>query len=83
MKKCTDLNLGEGLCIFTFFYFPDSRLDLLNGFDFYFWWRNSENQIPESVKFLLMESGLRENFAVESDILGFEIRNTASRNPES
>ena len=31
MKNCTDLNLGEGLCILTFFYFPDSRLDLLNG----------------------------------------------------
>ena len=73
MKNCTDLNLGEGLCIFTFFYFPDSRLDLLNGFDFYFWWRDSENQIPESVKFLL----------IESDILGFGMRNTAQgiRNP--
>ena len=73
MKNCTDLNFGEGLCIFTFFYFPDSRLDLLNGFDFYFWWRDSENQILESVKFLLMEI----------DILGFGIWNTAQgiRNP--
>ena len=64
---------GEGLCIFTFLYFPDSRLDLLNGFDFYFWWRDSENQIPESVKFLLMES----------DVLGVGIQNTARgiRNP--
>ena len=32
-----DLNLGEGLCIFTFFHFPDSGLYLLNGFDFLFW----------------------------------------------
>ena len=73
MKNCTDLNLGEGLCIFTFFYFPDSRLDLLNDIDFYFWWRDRENQIPESVKFLLMES----------DILGFGIRNpTNDWNPE-
>ena len=31
-----DLNLGEDLCIFTFFHFPDSGLGLLNGFDFYF-----------------------------------------------
>ena len=29
-------NLGEGLCIFTSFHFPDSELYLLNGFDFYF-----------------------------------------------
>ena len=31
-----DLNLGEGLCICTSFHFPDSGLNLLNGFDFYF-----------------------------------------------
>ena len=31
MKNCTGLNLGEGLCIS---HFPDSRLYLLNGFDF-------------------------------------------------
>ena len=39
-KYCCDLNLGESLCIFTFLLFPDSRLNLLNGFDFYldlFW----------------------------------------------
>ena len=36
MKNCTDLNLGEGLCIFTFFHFPDSRLYLLHAFDFIF-----------------------------------------------
>ena len=35
-KNCCDLNLGESLCIFTFFRFPDSGLHLLNGFDFYF-----------------------------------------------
>ena len=29
-------NLGEGLCIFTSFHFPDSILKLLNGSDFYF-----------------------------------------------
>ena len=36
-KNCCDLNLGESLCISTFFLFPDSRLNLLNGFYFLFW----------------------------------------------
>ena len=31
-----DPNLGEGLCIFTSFHFPDSGLYLSNGFEFYF-----------------------------------------------
>ena len=31
-----DPNLGEGLCIFTSFHFPDSGLYLSNGFDFDF-----------------------------------------------
>jgi len=35
-KKCCDQNLGERLCIFTLFHFPNSGLCLLNGFDFYF-----------------------------------------------
>ena len=29
-------NLGEGLCTFTSFHFPDSVLKVLNGSDFYF-----------------------------------------------
>ena len=36
-KNSCDLNLGEGLCISTFFLFPDSGLNLLNDFDFLFW----------------------------------------------
>ena len=36
-KNCCDLNLGESLCTCTFFLFPDSGLNLLNGFDFLFW----------------------------------------------
>ena len=36
-KNCCDLNLGESLFICTFFLFPDSGLNLLNGFDFLFW----------------------------------------------
>ena len=36
MKYSSDLNLGEGLCTFTSFHFPDSGLYLSNGFDFDF-----------------------------------------------
>ena len=35
-KNCYDPNLGESLCMVTFFLFWDSGLNLLNGFDFYF-----------------------------------------------
>ena len=35
-KICCDLNLGESICIVTFFVFSDSGLYLLNGFDYYF-----------------------------------------------
>ena len=35
-KYSSHLNLGEGLCIFTSFHFPNSGLYLLNGFDFDF-----------------------------------------------
>ena len=47
-KNCCDLNLGEGLCIFTFFLFSDSGLYQLNAvFTFiliYFEWCDTENQ---------------------------------------
>ena len=43
-KNCYDLKLGESLCIFTFFLFSESGLYLLNGFNFYFEWRDTENQ---------------------------------------
>ena len=33
-KYSSDLDLGEGLCLCTFFHFLDSGLNLLNGFDF-------------------------------------------------
>ena len=36
-KNGSDQNFGESLSIFTFFYFPDSGLYLLTGFDFLFW----------------------------------------------
>ena len=35
-KNCCDLNLGESVCIVTFFLFSDSGLNLLNDFDFNF-----------------------------------------------
>ena len=36
-KNCCDLNLGESLCISTFFLFPDSGLNLLKGrIDFFY-----------------------------------------------
>ena len=35
LKNCTILNLGEGLCIFTSFHFPDFGLKLSNGFNSY------------------------------------------------
>ena len=44
MKYRTDLILGEAFCIFIFFYFLDSGLSVLNGLQFYFWLRDSENR---------------------------------------
>ena len=35
-RNVCDLNLGEGFCICKFFLFPDSGLNILNGFAFYF-----------------------------------------------
>ena len=47
MKYSFDLNLGEGLRIFTSFHFPDSGLCLSKGFEFiliHFEWHVSKNQ---------------------------------------
>ena len=40
-------------------------------------------RIPESKECLLLKSGIREFYLVESGILGFGIRNYSSRKPES
>ena len=43
----SDLNLGEGLCMFTSFHFPYFLFYLVNRFDFYFdyiEWRDTENK---------------------------------------
>ena len=47
MNHCIDLFLGKAFCIFIFFDFPNSRLSLVKGFDFYFcflMWVKTENK---------------------------------------
>ena len=36
MKNCTDLNLSDVFCLSIIYHIPDSWLNLLNGYDFYF-----------------------------------------------
>ena len=43
MKYRTDLIFGEAFCIFIFFYSLDSGLSVLDGLQFYFLLRDSEN----------------------------------------
>ena len=47
-KFSSDMNLGEGLSLFSSFHFPDSGLYLMNGFafdfDLFLEWRDPENQ---------------------------------------
>ena len=56
-KNCCGLNLGESLNTSTFFLFPDSRLNLLNGFYFfiliYLEWRDTENHQYQGLKLLI------------------------------
>ena len=51
MKHCTDLNLLGSLHIYVLSFFSDSELYLLNGLDFYFRQRDSENQLINSPVF--------------------------------
>ena len=44
LNNRSDLILGEAFLIFISFHFPDSGRYALNSFDFYFWWRDSENR---------------------------------------
>ena len=44
MNYRTDLNLGEVVYISIIFHIPIFWLNLLNGYDFYFWWRDTANQ---------------------------------------
>ena len=71
-KNSSDLNLGEGLCISIFFLFPDSRLNLLNGFYFfilmYFEWRDTANQQYVSYFLFLLNSTHTYNPSSQSNI---------------
>ena len=49
MNYRTDLNLGEVVCISLIFHVLVSWLNLLNGYNFYFWWRDTANQ-PYAVR---------------------------------
>ena len=67
----SDLNLGEGLCIFTSFHFQDSGLYLLNGFDFilvYSEWRDTENQKKLILSALVL--------VVSSSSINYQIKST-------
>ena len=55
MKNRTDLILGEAFCIFIFFYFLDSGLSVLNGLQFYFRLRDSENREYENVLMIMID----------------------------
>ena len=44
MNYRTDLNLGEVVYIWIIFYIPVFWINLLTGYDFYFWWRDTANQ---------------------------------------
>jgi len=44
MKNCSELNLGKVVYTSIIFHIPASWLNLLNGYDFYFWWRDTANQ---------------------------------------
>ena len=60
MKNRTDLILGEAFCIFIFFYFLDSGLSVLNGLQFYFRLRDSENrEYPGEMKKKLVMQNFR------------------------
>ena len=44
MENLTDIKLGEVIYISIIFHISASWLNLLNGYDFYFWWRDTANQ---------------------------------------
>ena len=44
MKNRTELNLGKVLYVWVIYHIPDSWLNSLNGYDFYFWLRDTANQ---------------------------------------
>ena len=51
MNYHTDLNIGEVVYIWIIFYIPVFWINLLTGYDFYFWWPDTANQ-PYVFKYL-------------------------------
>ena len=52
MNESTDLNQGEVVYISIIFHIPASWLNILHGYDFYFWWCDTANQ-PLNIRFIL------------------------------
>ena len=44
MKNRTELNLGKVFYAWLIYHIPGSWLNSLNGYDFYFWLRDTANQ---------------------------------------
>ena len=44
MKNRTELNLGKVFYVWFIYHIPDSWVNSLNGYDFYFWLRDTANQ---------------------------------------
>ena len=44
MKNCTELNLGKLFYVWLIYHIQDSWLNSLNGYDIYFWLRDTANQ---------------------------------------
>ena len=44
MKNCTELNLGKVFHVWLIYHIQDSWLNSLNGYDIYFWLRDTANK---------------------------------------
>ena len=73
MKYRTDLILGEAFCVFIFFYFLDSGLSVLNGSQFYFLLRDSEN--PQFIRTVISNGVI---FVTERSCAELEIESGSS-----
>ena len=59
MDYRTDLNLGEVVSISIIFHIPVFWINLLNGYDIYFWWGDTTNQPYEESKTNYLDSTQR------------------------
>ena len=61
LKERTELNLGNVFYVWPICHIPDSWLNSLNGYDFYFWLRDTANQpsafFPSWKNILFVDSG--------------------------